>query len=63
MSNKIVTVWYDHISEEHGYVIDLQDADGLYLTVNVLDDREEAVEFAKRYAEHRCYFFKDLTDR
>lgn len=46
-----VTVWYDDTSEERGWVIDQVDEMGSSLTVNVLDDEDEAKAWAKQYAE------------
>lgn len=61
MASKKVTVWFDETSDEQGYVVDVQDTDGGTLTVNVLDDRDEAVSFGKRYADKSNLEFEDLT--
>ena len=57
-----VTVWHDDTSIESGYVVDAVDADGNTLTVNVCDDRDEAIAFGKQYAEQSKLAFEDLTD-
>lgn len=61
MASEKVTVWFDETSDEQGYVIDVQDSDGGTLTVNVLDDRDEAIAFGKKYAEKSKLEFEDLT--
>jgi len=60
--SKTVAVWYDDTSMDKGYVVDVVDADGHTDTVNVLDDRDEAIEFGKRYAEKSKLVFEDLTE-
>lgn len=57
---QIVTVWYDDTSDESGYVVDVEDDNGS-LTVNVFDDFEEAVAFAKQYAKQSGMRFEDRT--
>lgn len=60
--SKTVTVWFDDTSIDKGYVVDVVDADGNTMTVNVLDDRDEAIAFGKRYAHNSKLVFEDLTN-
>ena len=62
MASEKVTVWFDDTSEETGYVIDVQYSDGGTLTVNVLDDRKQAIAYGKKYAAKSDLEFEDLTD-
>ena len=58
---KTVTVWYDDTSIDTGYVVDVEDSEGSTMTVNVLDETQEALDFGKRYAEKSGFEFDDRT--
>jgi hypothetical protein len=55
-----ITVWFDDISQDKGFIVDIVEKDNC-ITLNVFNDMIDAINWAKQYANKRNIKFEDLT--
>ena len=55
-----ITVWFDDISQDKGFIVDIVEKVNCN-TLNVVNDLIFAINWAKQYANKRNIKFEDLT--